>query len=76
MMVSFKKVSWVLDADLKGFFDNIVHACLLRQIWYRICDERVVTMGVSINIGVRTRLNQTALSGHTEAATKIQIHPL
>jgi RNA-directed DNA polymerase len=26
MMVSFKNVSWVLDSDLKGFFDNIDHA--------------------------------------------------
>jgi retron-type reverse transcriptase len=39
-MVSFKKVSWVMDADLKGFFDNIDHVCLLRQIRHRILDER------------------------------------
>jgi RNA-directed DNA polymerase len=38
MMVSFKKVSWVLDADLKGFFDNIGHGCLLRSFRHRICD--------------------------------------
>jgi RNA-directed DNA polymerase len=44
MMVSFKKVSWVLDADLKGFFDNIDHTCLLRLIRHRICDERVLKL--------------------------------
>jgi RNA-directed DNA polymerase len=58
MMVSFKKVSWVLDADLKGFFDNIDHTCLLRLIRHRICDERVVKL-------IASWLTAGVMDGHT-----------
>ena len=37
-----KKVSWVLDADIRGFFDAIDHAWLIKFIEHRIADQRVV----------------------------------
>jgi group II intron reverse transcriptase/maturase len=37
-----KKVNWVLDADISGFFDAIDHECLMRFIEHRIADRRVV----------------------------------
>ena len=36
------KVSWVLDADIRAFFDTIDHAWLLRMLELRIADTRVL----------------------------------
>jgi RNA-directed DNA polymerase len=37
-----RKVSWVLDADIRGFFDAIDHEWLIRFIEHRIVDKRVI----------------------------------
>ena len=37
-----RKVSWVLDMDIKGFFDAINHEWLIRFIEHRIKDKRVI----------------------------------
>jgi RNA-directed DNA polymerase len=37
-----KKVNWVLDADIRGFFDAIDHEWLVRFVEHRIADKRVV----------------------------------
>jgi group II intron reverse transcriptase/maturase len=37
-----KKVNWVLDADIRGFFDAIDHGWLVRFIAHRIADRRVI----------------------------------
>ena len=37
-----RKVNWVLDADIRGFFDAIDHGCLMRFIEHRIGDKRVL----------------------------------
>jgi RNA-directed DNA polymerase len=39
-----KKVNWVLDADIRGFFDAIDHECLVKLIEHRIADRRVVRL--------------------------------
>jgi RNA-directed DNA polymerase len=39
-----KKVGWVLDADIRGFFDAIDHECLVKFIEHRIADRRVVRL--------------------------------
>jgi len=36
-----RKISWVLDADIQGFFDTINHDWLLQFIEHRIADRRV-----------------------------------
>lgn len=38
------KVSWVLDADIRGFFDAINHEWLIRFVEHRIGDQRVVRL--------------------------------
>ncbi len=38
------KVNWVLDADIRGFFDTIDHAWLLKFIEHRIGDRRVIRL--------------------------------
>jgi RNA-directed DNA polymerase len=37
-----KKVNWVLDADIRGFFDAISHEWLVKFVEHRIADKRVV----------------------------------
>ena len=36
-----KKVNWILDADIRGFFDHIDHEKLMRRIAAVIRDKRV-----------------------------------
>ena len=40
--IRHKKVNWVLDADIRGFFDAIDHEWLVRFIAHRIADRRVI----------------------------------
>lgn len=37
-----KKVNWVLDADICGFFDSMTHEWLEKFVGHRIADKRVV----------------------------------
>ena len=39
-----RKVSWVLDADIRGFYDAIDHGWLLRFLEHRIADKRLVRL--------------------------------
>lgn len=39
-----KKVNWVLDADIRGFFDTIDHGWLVKFIEHRIADKRIVRL--------------------------------
>jgi group II intron reverse transcriptase/maturase len=39
-----KKVNWVLDLDIKSFFDRISHEQLIKFIRHRIADRRVVRL--------------------------------
>ncbi len=40
--ITTQKVSWVLDADIRGFFDAIDHEWLVKFIEHRIADQRVI----------------------------------
>ena len=40
--IRWKKVSWVLDADIRGFFDAISHEWLVKFMGHRIGDRRVI----------------------------------
>lgn len=40
--ITRRKVGWVLDADIRGFFDAIDHDWLVKFIEHRIADKRVV----------------------------------
>jgi group II intron reverse transcriptase/maturase len=39
-----EKISWVLDADIQGFFDSISHEWMLRFLECRIADKRVLRL--------------------------------
>jgi hypothetical protein len=34
-------VNWILDADIKGFFDHVSHEWLLKFIGHRVADDRM-----------------------------------
>jgi RNA-directed DNA polymerase len=38
------KVNWVLDADIKGFFDSLNHEWLIKFVEHRIGDDRVIRL--------------------------------
>ena len=40
----YRKVSWVLDADIRDFFTSIDHSWLMRFLEHRIADERVLRL--------------------------------
>jgi RNA-directed DNA polymerase len=40
----YRKVSWVLDADIRDFFTSIDHSWLVRFLEHRIADERVLRL--------------------------------
>jgi RNA-directed DNA polymerase len=42
--IDTKKVNWVLDADIRGFFDTLDHGWLIRFIEHRVADRRVVRL--------------------------------
>ncbi len=39
-----KKVNWILDLDIRSFFDKLQHDWLVRFVEYRIGDKRVVRL--------------------------------
>lgn len=43
-IVMNKKVSWVLEADLKNFFGSLDHGWLLKFVEHRVGDPRVLTL--------------------------------
>lgn len=39
-----KKVNWVLDADIRGFYDTIDHGWLMKFVEHRIADRRMLRL--------------------------------
>ena len=39
-----RKVNWVLDADIRAFFDTLGHGWLVKFIEHRVADRRVVRL--------------------------------
>ena len=42
--ISRRKVNWIIDADIRGFFDNISHQWLMKFIEHRIADRRMLRL--------------------------------
>ena len=42
--ITIRKVHWVLDADIRSFFDTLNHEWLIRFLEHRIADRRVVRL--------------------------------
>src|SRR5246127_940797 len=39
-----KQVNYILDADIKGFFDNLSKSCLLKFVEQRVADRRILRL--------------------------------
>ena len=39
-----KRVNYVLDADIRGFFDNISHEWMLKFVQHRVADRRILRL--------------------------------
>jgi len=39
-----KKVNWILDADVSGFFDNLSHEWMVKFIEHRVADRRILRL--------------------------------
>lgn len=42
--ITQRQVSWVLDADIRGFFDAIDHEWLMKFVEHRIADRRILRL--------------------------------
>jgi group II intron reverse transcriptase/maturase len=42
--IETRRVNWVLDADLRAFFDTLNHEWLIRCVEHRVADRRVVRL--------------------------------
>src|SRR6266850_129583 len=42
--IQSKRVNWVLDADIRGFFDNLSHEWALKFVEHRVADPRILRL--------------------------------
>lgn len=40
--IQWKRVNWVLDADIRGFFDNMNHEWTMKSVEHRVADRRIL----------------------------------
>jgi RNA-directed DNA polymerase len=60
-----KKVNWVLDADVHGFFSAMSHDWTLRFLEHRIADKRILRLIAKwLKVGVIIK------DGHIECSTR------
>ena len=61
-----KKVNWILDADVRGFFDNLSHEWLVKFIEHRIADRRILRL---IQKWLRAGVSEEGKWSKTEVGT-------
>ena len=44
MGIQTKRVNWVLDSDIRGFFDNLSHEWAIKFIEHRVADRRILRL--------------------------------
>jgi group II intron reverse transcriptase/maturase len=53
MGIESRRINWILDADLAGFFDHLSHDWLIKFVEHRIKDRRIIRLiGRWLNAGV------------------------
>ena len=64
--IAAKKVNWVLDADIRSFFDTINHEWLLKFIGHRVADPRILRL---IQKWLRAGVSEDGQWSKTEVGT-------
>lgn len=64
--ITHRKVSWVLDADIRGFFDTINHEWMLKFLGHRIADPRMLRL---IAKWLRAGVSEDGVWAKTEIGT-------
>jgi len=59
-VIAFKKINYVLDADIKGFFDSMSHEWIMKFIEHRIADVNISRL---IHRFLKSDLSKTASIG-------------
>ena len=44
MGIATRQVNWIIDADIRGFFDAISHEWLMKFLEHRIADRRMLRL--------------------------------
>lgn len=44
MGIKVKKIEWILDADIRKFFDSIQHDWMIKFVEHRVSDQRIVRL--------------------------------
>ena len=57
-----RKVDWLLDADIRGFFDSIDHGWLMKFVEHRVADRRILRL-------IRKWLNAGVMEDGTRAVS-------
>jgi RNA-directed DNA polymerase len=39
-----KRVNWILDADIRGFFDHLSHEWMMKFVEHRVADTRILRL--------------------------------
>jgi RNA-directed DNA polymerase len=60
--IKVRRVNWILDADIRSFFDTVNHDWLVRFIEHRVADRRVLRL-------IRKWLKAGVMEGGTMTAT-------
>ena len=64
--ITQRKVNWVLDADIKSFFDTLDHAWVLKFLQHRVADRRIVRL---VRKFLRAGVSEEGKWSRTEAGT-------
>lgn len=64
--IESRRVNWVLDADIRGFFDTLDHGWLVKFVEHRVGDRRVVRL---IQKWLRAGVLEDGRRTHSEAGT-------
>jgi group II intron reverse transcriptase/maturase len=59
-------VKWVLDADIRGFFDHVSHEWVLKFIGHRVADQRILRL---IQKWLKAGVSENGEWSETEAGT-------
>jgi len=64
--IKSKKVNWVLDADIQGFFENINHEWMMKFLEHRVADRRLLRL---VRKWLRAGVSEKGEWSKTEAGT-------